>query len=150
MAVGIPFDALAEVALARDLLRRWWGLELGLTEPDGGGYTRTSHATCDTVKGVAGAACASALTEIAASFSKSKRKDPIVQRCHAGLTIVAAPVYGAKGLMGVVYATGARGEGAEQALAAPHRRGDDREPGVAALHHGLFALRLAQHRGDVG
>ena len=31
--VALTFDALAEVALARDLLRRWWGLELGFTEP---------------------------------------------------------------------------------------------------------------------
>ena len=114
--VGIPFDALAEVALARDLLRRWWGLELGLSEADGGGYVRTSHATCETIKGAAGAACASALEEIARGYAKSKRKEPMVQRCHAGLAIVAAPVYGAKGLLGVVYASGIRGSEAEAAI----------------------------------
>jgi two-component system response regulator HupR/HoxA len=106
--VALSFDVLAEVAVARDLLRRWWGLELGLSEPDGGGYVRTSHATCDTIRGVKAAACASALAEIAAGFAKSKLRDPVVQRCHAGLMIVAAPVFGEKGLVGLVYATGAR------------------------------------------
>ena len=37
-AVALTFDGLAEVAMARDLLRRWWGLELGLTDAKGGGY----------------------------------------------------------------------------------------------------------------
>ena len=35
----LTFDTLAEVALARDLLRRWWGLELGLAR------ARTATAT---------------------------------------------------------------------------------------------------------
>jgi len=108
--VGLTFDALAEVSIARDLLRRWWGLELGLTEVDGTGYVRTSHATCETIRGVAGAACASAMTDLATGFAKSKSRDAaaIVHKCHAGLLMVAAPVFGDKGLAGVVYATGAR------------------------------------------
>jgi transcriptional regulator with PAS, ATPase and Fis domain len=106
--VGLTFDGLADVALARELLRRWWGLELGLTEPDGGGYVRTSHATCETIRGGAAEACSGAMREIAAAFAKSKQHDAIVQKCHAGLMIVAAPVYGDRGLAGVVYATGAR------------------------------------------
>jgi len=111
--VALTFDALAEVSVARDLLRRWWGLELGLTEPDGGGYTRASHATCDTVRGAAGAACASAMKELATGFSKSRQRGAVVRRCHAGFVMIAAPVFGDRGLAGVVYATGARPEGSE-------------------------------------
>jgi hypothetical protein len=59
--VALSFDALPDVLLARDLLRRWWGLELGLAEADGGGYVRTSHATCDTIRGATGGACDAAL-----------------------------------------------------------------------------------------
>jgi two-component system response regulator HupR/HoxA len=108
--VGLTFDGLAEVVIARDLLRRWFGLELGLSEPDGGGYVRTSHATCETVRGAQGAACDAALRDLAVTFAKAKKTDAkvaTVQRCHAGLTVIAAPVYGDGGLTGVVYATGA-------------------------------------------
>src|SRR5258706_16440226 len=48
--VALIFDTLAEVALARDLLRRWYGLELGLAAGDGSGYERTSHETCETLR----------------------------------------------------------------------------------------------------
>ena len=108
--MALSFDGLAEVATARDLLRRWWGLELGLADSSGGGYERTSHAGCDSVRGVAGAACASALVEVAAQLGKTKERGAVVHRCHAGMTVVAAPVRAASGLAGVVYATGARGE----------------------------------------
>ncbi|HEX7836483.1 MAG TPA: sigma 54-interacting transcriptional regulator [Kofleriaceae bacterium] len=104
------------MAIARDLLRRWWGLELGLTEPSGAGYVRKSHAVCETVHGAAPAACAGTLAEIAAGFASSKRSGPVVRECHAGLIVVAAPVFGASGLSGVVYASGARP--ARQALEA--------------------------------
>ncbi|MDQ3365258.1 MAG: sigma-54 dependent transcriptional regulator [Myxococcota bacterium] len=104
----LTFDGLAEVSVVRDLLRRWWGLELGLTEPDGGGYVRTSHATCETIRGVAAAACAAALQELAAELANSKQRGGVVRRCHAGLMLVAAPVFGSRGMTGVVYATGGR------------------------------------------
>jgi transcriptional regulator with PAS, ATPase and Fis domain len=104
--VGLTFDVLAEVTVARDLLRRWWGLELGLSEPDGGGYVRQSHAACETVRGVAGAACTSAMKDLAAGFAKSKQRGAVTRRCHAGFVMVAAPVFGDRGLSGVVYATG--------------------------------------------
>ena len=110
--MGLTFDALAEVAVARDLLRRWWGLDLGLTEPDGGGYVRASHAACETVRGVAGAACAGAMKELAAGFAKSKQRGAVSRRCHAGFVMVAAPVFGDRGLSGVVYATGGGPAGA--------------------------------------
>ncbi len=119
--MGLTFDALPEVAITRDLLRRWWGLELGLTDAKGGGYERTSHVSCETVRGAAGAACAQAMTDVAAAFGSSRVRGAIVKQCHAGMSIVAAPVYGANGLLGVVYASGARSSdlsNVEQALIA--------------------------------
>jgi transcriptional regulator with PAS, ATPase and Fis domain len=104
----LTFDDLPDVAIARDLLRRWWGLELGLSEGSGAGYVRTSHAACETIHGAAPAACDGALAEIAAGFAAVKRSAPVIKQCHAGLVIAAAPVYGAHGLVGVVYASGAR------------------------------------------
>ena len=105
--MALTFDGLPEVSVVRDLLRRWWGLELGLTEADGGGYVRASHATCETIRGAATSACAETLRAVATHFAKSKTRDTVVRTCHAGLLVVAAPVYGAKSLAGVVYATGA-------------------------------------------
>jgi hypothetical protein len=67
--VGLSFDDLPDVAIARDLLRRWWGLELGLAEASGAGYGRASHVVCETVRGATPAACAGALTDIAAGFA---------------------------------------------------------------------------------
>ncbi|TMQ08479.1 MAG: sigma-54-dependent Fis family transcriptional regulator [Deltaproteobacteria bacterium] len=113
--MGSTFDDLPDVAIARDLLRRWWGLELGLAEAGGGGYVRKSHAVCETIHGAAPAACAGALAEIAAELASSKSRDPVIRQCHAGLILVVAPVFGAHGLIGVVYATGARA--AERPLA---------------------------------
>jgi two-component system response regulator HupR/HoxA len=104
----LTFDELPEVAVPRDLLRRWWGLELGLSEGGGGGYVRKSHAVCESVHGAAPAACEGTLAEIAAGFAGCERAAPIIKQCHAGLVLVAAPVYGASGLAGVVYATGVR------------------------------------------
>jgi transcriptional regulator with PAS, ATPase and Fis domain len=94
--------------MARELLRRWWGLELGLADGKGGGYERTSHATCESVRGVAGAACASVLVEAAARFAKSKQRGAIALGCQAGMTVFAAPVFGTTSVAGVVYASGAR------------------------------------------
>jgi two-component system response regulator HupR/HoxA len=104
--VALTFDSLAEVALARDLLRRWWGLELGLAAADGGGYERQSHAACATLAKLPGGACAGAMREVASAVRDAR--GAIVQRCHAGLTIVAAPVRGDSGVLGIVYASGAQ------------------------------------------
>jgi two-component system response regulator HupR/HoxA len=109
-AVGLTFDGLAEVAVARDLLRRWFGLELGLTEPDGGGEIRTSHVTCDTIHGATGQSCGVVLRELAASHAKTRRTDlktAVIKRSHPGVVMVAAPVFGDAGLVGIVYASGA-------------------------------------------
>jgi transcriptional regulator with PAS, ATPase and Fis domain len=106
--VVTSFDSLAEVALAREMLLRWWGLELGLAEPDGGGYERTSHAACATMFAQPGGACAGSLREVAKLLATRHDNAAVVHRCHAGLTIIAAGVRGPNGLTGVVYASGAR------------------------------------------
>ncbi len=116
--MGLTFDDLPDVAIARGLLRRWWGLELGLSEAGGAGYVRTSHAVCETVQGALPTACAGAMADIAAAFTKAKRSEPVIQQCHAGMFIVAAPVYGAGGLLGLVYVSGARGAGSSIDTAA--------------------------------
>ena len=95
--------------MSRDLLRRWWGLELGLADGKGGGYERTSHATCESVRGAAAAGCAAALADVAARFAKSRQRGAVAVTCHAGMTVFAAPVYGVSGVVGVVHASGARG-----------------------------------------
>ncbi len=105
--VALTFDSLAEVALARDLLRRWWGLELGLVQASGDGYDRSSHATCATLMKRPTGACAGAMREVAVLAAKAK--GTIVHRCHAGLTIVAAAVHGGDGkVAGIVYSSGGR------------------------------------------
>ena len=104
-AVALSFDSLPEAALARDLLRRWWGLELGYAAGDGSGYDRTSHAACATLAKHPGGACAAAMRDAAVA---ARAGGVVVQRCHAGLTIVACAVGGAHGAAGIVYATGAR------------------------------------------
>ncbi|HTL37967.1 MAG TPA: sigma 54-interacting transcriptional regulator [Kofleriaceae bacterium] len=106
--MGLTFDTLAEVALARDMLRRWYGLELGLAAPDGTGYDRTSHETCETVRKHPDGGCAAAMKEAAATLAGRKGAAAVVQRCHAGLTLVAAPVRSTSGLSGIVYTSGAR------------------------------------------
>jgi two-component system, NtrC family, response regulator HupR/HoxA len=114
--VALTFDGLAEVTLARDLLRKWWGLDLGLSEPSGGGYVRASHPTCESIRGVAGPACAAALEELAAEMAKSKDRAAVARPCHAGMLLIAAPVFGAKNLAGVVYATGACPPGGRETI----------------------------------
>ena len=105
--MALTFDSLAEVALARDLLRRWWGLELGLVEPNGSGYDRPSHATCATLMQTPPGACAGSMREAAALAAKAK--GAIVHRCHAGYTIVAAAVRGGDGkIAGIAYSSGGR------------------------------------------
>ena len=104
--MALTFDSLAEVILARDLLRRWWGLELGLAAADGSGYERVSHATCATLRAHPGGACAGSLREVASIVAKER--GVVVQRCHAGMTIVACGVRGPSGVTGIVYASGGR------------------------------------------
>jgi transcriptional regulator with PAS, ATPase and Fis domain len=114
--VAVSFDSLSEVALARDLLRRWWGLELGLAAADGSGYERTSHTTCATLHAQPGGACAAALRE--AATAAARERGAVVTKCHAGLLIVAAAARGPAGVIGLVYASGARAGGAEHEVAA--------------------------------
>ena len=148
--MGLTFDDLPDVAIVRDLLRRWWGLELGLSEPSGAGYARTSHATCDTIRGVAAAACDGALAEIALGFAAVKRSPPVIRKCHAGMLIVAAPVYSGHSLAGVVYASGARARSGT-VLGLAERLGAivgsaDEAPAIAASAPALDDADLARVR----
>ena len=149
--MSVTFDSIAEVALARDLLRRWWGLELGLAQADGGGYERTSHAACATARALPGGACQAALRE--AAGAAARERGPVVVRCHAGLAIVACAVRGAAGVVGIVYATGGRSDASlaevEHALAT--LTGAPREAGqLAALAPELSDADLARVRDFVG
>ncbi|HEY5925606.1 MAG TPA: sigma 54-interacting transcriptional regulator [Kofleriaceae bacterium] len=110
------FDTLPEVALARDLLRRWYGLELGYLAGDGSGYERTSHAACETLRAHPSGACGAQMKDVAKQLAANRQVQSsphanaatIVQRCYAGMTIVAAPVRDTDGLAGIVYASGGR------------------------------------------
>ena len=106
--MALTFDTLAEVALARDLLRRWYGLELGLASGDGSGYERTSHDACETLREQPSGSCAGAMKEVASALAQRKDAAAVVHRCHAGLVIVAAPVRATSGLAGIVYTSGGR------------------------------------------
>ncbi|HEY0193920.1 MAG TPA: sigma 54-interacting transcriptional regulator, partial [Kofleriaceae bacterium] len=131
--VGLTFDDLSDVAMARDLLRRWWGLELGLSEAAGAGYSRKSHAVCETIHGAAPGACAGTLAEIAGSYAQAEKGEPVIKQCHAGLLLVAAPVFGIQGLTGVVYASGARApQPADEAAGKLHMLGTPAEATAAA------------------
>jgi transcriptional regulator with PAS, ATPase and Fis domain len=116
--VGLSFDTLAEVALARDLLRRWYGLELGLAAGDGSGYERTSHATCETMRALPSGACGGAMRELAGVLAARNDAVAIAHRCHGGLMLVAAPVRDNKGLAAIVYATGGRAAALEETARA--------------------------------
>ena len=117
--MALTFDSLVEVALARDLLRRWWGLELGLADGTGAGYVRTSHATCATLH-ARGGACSAEMVAVAKELATGSAAKPVlvVRRCHAGLTMIAAPVWGTTGLAAIVYATGARHDASPSDVAA--------------------------------
>jgi two-component system response regulator HupR/HoxA len=147
--VALTFDSLAEVMLARDLLRRWWGLELGLLAADGSGYERTSHATCATLLAHPSGACAASMREVAQSCAKER--GVVVQRCHAGLTIVACGVRGASGLAGIVYASGARaGDLGEVEAAITKITGAAESPALAAAAPALGESDLARIKDLVG
>jgi transcriptional regulator with PAS, ATPase and Fis domain len=147
--VALTFDSIAEVMLARDLLRRWWGLELGLAAPDGSGYERTSHATCATLRANPSDACATSMREVASACAKER--GVVVQRCHAGLTIVACGVRGDAGLTGIVYASGGRtGDLGDVEASITKIIGAAEAPALAAVAPALSESDLARIKDLVG
>ena len=136
----MQFDSIAGVALARDLLRRWWDLELGLAAGDGTGYERVSHATCETMR-ANGDRCVAQMKAIAKQLVKERRT--IVTRCPAGYAIVAAPVWGASGLAGNVYASGGGG-GDAGAIATQLGTSADEAARLASVTKPLSDADLAQ------
>jgi transcriptional regulator with PAS, ATPase and Fis domain len=104
--VALSFDGLPEVAIARELLRRWWGLELGLTDAKG-------------ASDVPEAACAQALTDVAAKLAKAKQRGGAEVLDAGGMTVIAAPAFGGAGLLGLIYTRGVTAPAAlEQGLVA--------------------------------
>ncbi len=101
------FDTLPEVALASDLLRRWYGLALGYAAGDGSGYERNLHAACAALGAIPPGSCAAVMKELAAALAK-RDAGTIVHRCTSGLAIIAAPVRDTAALAGIVYASGGR------------------------------------------
>ena len=142
--MALTFDTLAEVALSRDLLRRWWGLELGLAAANGDGYDRSSHATCATLMKLPNSLCAGSMREAAALAAKTK--GAIVHRCHAGLTIVATAVRGGDGkIAGIAYASGSRMVPLDEVIAhVASETGAAEAPAMAAAAPELDAVALAK------
>jgi transcriptional regulator with PAS, ATPase and Fis domain len=146
--VALTFDSLAEVMISRDLLRRWWGLELGLVDGEGNGYERTSHSTCATLA-AHGEACGASMREVAQACAKDR--GVVVQRCHAGLTIIACGVRGPNGLVGVVYASGGRsGDLGDVEAAITRLTGAAEAPALAAVAPALAESDLARIKDLVG
>ena len=106
--MALTFDTLPEVALARDLVRRWWGLDLGLTDAKGGGADRAAVTLRDRLHALA-PAVQTTITELASSIGKSKQRGAVVLAGPAALSIVAAPVFGTTSLYGIVYTSVSRG-----------------------------------------
>ena len=147
--MALTFDALPEVILARDLLRRWWGLELGLAAADGTGYERVSHATCATLRAQPSGACAGAMREIASMVAKDR--GVVVSRCHAGLAIIAAGVRVASGLTGIVYVSGGRiGDLGDVEAAIAAGLGAAEAPALAAVAPALSVDDIARIKDLVG
>jgi transcriptional regulator with PAS, ATPase and Fis domain len=94
---------LPDVSLARSLLTRWWGLELGLTDASGGGADRVALTTKDTQ-----ALLVAPLGELLATAAKAKVRGAVVLPGPCGLVVVAAPVLTTAGVYGLVYASVAR------------------------------------------
>ncbi|MCX5741838.1 MAG: sigma 54-interacting transcriptional regulator [Proteobacteria bacterium] len=100
------FDALPEVALARDLLRRWWSVDLDFAGL--GDLPKVKHGACEAARTLATGTCADTLRALATTFAKSRAITTVP--CHAGLLVVAAPVVEYTGavakLAGIVHASG--------------------------------------------
>ncbi len=110
--MALTFDTLPEVALARDLVRGWWGLDLGLTDAKGGGADRVATTLRDQLHALA-PKMQSAIRDFAASLgaTKSKLRGAVVLAGPSEMSIVAAPVFGTTSVYGVVYASVLRREG---------------------------------------
>ncbi len=107
--MSLLFDALADVVFARDLLRRWWGLELGLAEVGASGVASVRVAPAIESLGTgAVAAIATAVQQAAGFTAAGTHGGAVTIEAAGGLVVIAATVIGDKGVTGIVYATGAR------------------------------------------
>jgi two-component system, NtrC family, response regulator HupR/HoxA len=99
-------EALPEVALARDLLRSWYGLDLAVVGTEHFAEVLRATEPCRTVAGSQPAVCAASWAELRAAILSSK--GAAVHRCHAGVISVAAPIPGHEPPRGAVIASGGR------------------------------------------
>jgi hypothetical protein len=95
-------ETLPEVALARDLLRSWYGLDLAVVGAEHFAEVLRATEPCRTVAGSLPAACAASWAEQRAAILASK--GAAVHRCHAGVISVAAPIPGHEPPRGAVIA----------------------------------------------
>jgi hypothetical protein len=115
--ISLPeLETLPEVALARDLLRSWYGLELAVVGVEH--FTEGLRGTepCRTVAGSQPAACAASWAELKTAILGSKAA--AVHRCHAGVLSVAAPIPGHEPPRGAVIASGGRSAESTAQIAA--------------------------------
>jgi transcriptional regulator with PAS, ATPase and Fis domain len=80
------------------------------------------------------------LVEIAAGFAKKKERGAVIRSCHAGMFVVAAPVFGANGVSGVVYTSGIAGPTLDASLVATIKGSADE---MAALSSAVPVLSEA-------
>jgi len=117
-----PYRSLHALELIRDLLRRWWGLELGLADADGrvldsadGRITPPQNELCrltlassdgqhrclDSVRALAG--------EVRAAGRPGggpRSAQAVVHSCHLGFDLVAAPIWSGDELAGFLFTGG--------------------------------------------
>jgi two-component system, NtrC family, response regulator HupR/HoxA len=118
-------ETLPEVALARDLLRSWYGLEL---EVVGAAHLEAELAAtepCRSIAAASPAACETSWAQMSAAIVQSRGAS--VYRCTAGVVLVAAPlVTETDEVLGAVVARAGRDSGTAQNVAeALHVSGEE-------------------------
>jgi len=98
----VNFEALPDVALARDLLRRWWGVDLDLASVDELG--KVTHPACEQARTKPDGKCSETLAAIAKTFAKDRTLQTAT--CHSGLLVIAAPLLDGTKLSAIVHASG--------------------------------------------
>ncbi|MEZ4360390.1 MAG: sigma 54-interacting transcriptional regulator [Kofleriaceae bacterium] len=100
------FEALPEVALARDLLRAWYGLEVSLVVADDLRGALERAQPCRAIAASAAPSCAESFAALSAAILNARAAE--VHRCHAGIATIAAPILRGDRLVGAVLARAAR------------------------------------------
>jgi two-component system, NtrC family, response regulator HupR/HoxA len=99
-------EGLAEVALARDLLRSWCGFELAVVGIAQVGDALATREPCRTISASLPAACSASHAILSSAIAGSRTA--MVHRCHVGFATVAAPILADDAVIGAVIASAAR------------------------------------------